>query len=581
MANYPAQISLGRYLFERLRQLEVNTIFGVPGDFNLALLDYIYDVEGLRWAGNANELNAGYAADGYSRIKRLSAMVTTFGVGELSCLNAIAGAYSEHVGLLHIVGVPSTESQSQKLLLHHTLGNGDFTVFQRMSAEISVEAYDINSIKDAPAVIDKAIRDAYINQKPVYLALPTNFVDLPIDSARLSQTPIDLSLPANDADAEEEVYNEILRLISDAKDPIILVDACAGRHDVAAETKKLIDLTQFPTFVTPMGKSTVDENHPRFGGVYVGSLTSPDVKEVVEKTDLVISVGGLMSDFNTGSFTYGYKTNNIIEFHSDYTKVRRATWQGVQMQHLLKKIVENKQWVDRLNTAIKSYDAAAHPVPSVKLTNTAAEEPETIPLNQKWFWTELSSWLQEGDIIITETGTSAFGIASTKFPKNTIGISQVLWGSIGFTVGATLGAAFANDELAKPRRVLLFVGDGSLQLTVQEISTMIRWNLTPYLFILNNNGYTIEKLIHGPKAGYNEIQPWDHQNLLKTFGALPEASESIKAKSVGDVKKLFNDKAFAKADKIRVVELFFPVMDAPTSLVKQAELTAADRKSVV
>ncbi|OWB87021.1 magnesium ion binding protein [[Candida] boidinii] len=94
------QIPLGKYFFERMKQLDVNTIFGVPGDFNLALLDHIYEVEGMRWAGNANELNAAYAADGYSRIKGLSCLITTFGVGELSALNGVAGAFAEHVEII-------------------------------------------------------------------------------------------------------------------------------------------------------------------------------------------------------------------------------------------------------------------------------------------------------------------------------------------------------------------------------------------------------------------------------------------------------------------------------------------------
>ncbi|CDH17459.1 uncharacterized protein ZBAI_09247 [Zygosaccharomyces bailii ISA1307] len=102
-----SEITLGRYLFERLKQVDTNTIFGVPGDFNLSLLDKIYEVQGLRWAGNANELNAAYAADGYARVKGMAALITTFGVGELSALNGIAGSYAEHVGVLHIVGVPS------------------------------------------------------------------------------------------------------------------------------------------------------------------------------------------------------------------------------------------------------------------------------------------------------------------------------------------------------------------------------------------------------------------------------------------------------------------------------------------
>ncbi|KXJ90363.1 Thiamin diphosphate-binding protein, partial [Microdochium bolleyi] len=81
MASSPAaSIKLAEYLFTRLRQLGVDSIFGVPGDYNLRLLDYV-EPSGLHWVGNCNELNAAYSADGYARVKGLSAVITTFGVG--------------------------------------------------------------------------------------------------------------------------------------------------------------------------------------------------------------------------------------------------------------------------------------------------------------------------------------------------------------------------------------------------------------------------------------------------------------------------------------------------------------------
>ena len=96
-------------------------------------------------------------------------------------------------------------------------------------------------------------------------------------------------------------------------------------------------------------------------------------------------------------------------------------------------------------------------------------------------------------------------------------------------MGATLGAALAAKEAKEERRTVLFVGDGSLQLvspisitalwladnqTVQEIGTMLRRGLCPYLFVLNNDGYEIERQIHGWDAKYNDIQLYDHQLLL-------------------------------------------------------------------
>lgn len=184
----------------------------------------------------------------------------------------------------------------------------------------------------------------------------------------------------------------------------------------------------------------------------------------------------------------------------------------------------------------------------------------------------MSSWFREGDIVITETGTSAFGIVQSYFPDNCIGISQVLWGSIGFTVGATLGAVMAAQEIDPKKRVILFVGDGSLQLTVQEISTMVKWETTPYLFVLNNDGYTIERLIHGETATYNDIQPWDNLGLLPLFKA--RDYETNRVATVGEIEALFNNSAFNENTKIRMVEVMLPRMDAPQNLVKQAEFSS-------
>lgn len=581
-------ITLGRYLFERLNQLLVNTIFGVPGDFNLSLLDKIYEVDGMRWAGNANELNAAYAADGYSRVKRLSCLVTTFGVGELSAVNGVAGAYAEHVGMLNVVGIPSISSQAKHLLLHHTLGNGDFTVFHRMASNISKTSVLISDVHSAPAEIDRCIREAYVHQRPVYVGLPTNLVDVTVPASLLS-TPIDLSLEPNDPDTEDEAVALILSLISLAKNPIILVDACASRHDCKSETRQLVEVTQFPVYTTPMGKGTIDEGGisgevdddpalavkiakslaqsrhsvaSRFGGVYVGSLSEPSVKEAVESADLILSIGGLLSDFNTGSFSYSYKTKNIVELHSDHTKVRQAIFEGVKMKQTLNRLISE---YSKTNSAY-----VAQPVSKVKLINTPA--PPHTPISQNWLWTRVSSWFQEGDIIITETGTSAFGIVQSRFPNNVIGISQVLWGSIGFTVGATLGAVMAAQEIDPKKRVILFIGDGSLQLTVQEISTMCRWNTTPYLFVLNNDGYTIERLIHGENASYNDIQPWNNLDLLPLFNA--KDYETIRISTVGEANELFTNKKFAKNEKIRLIEVMLPRMDASANLVKQAEFSA-------
>lgn len=550
--------TLGDYLFTRFKQLGVNSIFGVPGDFTLTLLDHVDNVDGLDWVGNANELNAAYAADGYSRVKRLACLVTTFGVGELSALNGVAGAYAEHIGLVHVVGIPSTSAQRQRLLLHHTLGNGDFEVFSKMSEHISEKTITIKDDTKVAEDIDRAIREAYVTQRPVYLAVPSDMFETPVEK-KLLDTPIDLSIEPNNKEDEQEVIESILELVSKAEKPIILVDACAERHGCVEEVNKLADKLQWPVFVTPMGKSVYDERNERFGGVYVGQLSEPEVSEVVENSDLVFSMGALLSDFNTGSFTYQYSTRNVVEFHSDHMKVKAADYPKIRMKELM----------NNLTPKLKQGKPFQH-VPKIKEVATPA--PKDSKLNQHYMWTRLSSWLRPGDVIVTETGCANFGIIQTKFPKNTLGISQVLWGSIGYSVGAAMGASKASCEDDETKRVILFVGDGSLQLTVQEISTMVKWGLKPYIFVLNNNGYTIEKLIHGENAKYNQIQPWKHLKILDLFSC--EDYETKTVGTIGELDNMFEDKKFAEPERIRMIELMLPTMDAPESLIKQAKITA-------
>ncbi|SGZ53252.1 CIC11C00000003606 [Sungouiella intermedia] len=568
-------ISLGTYLFERLHQkpLDLGSIFGVPGDFNLTLLDKIDEVDGLEWRGCANELNAAYACDGYSRVKGASAggegigfaaLVTTFGVGELSALNGVAGSFAEHVGMLHIVGIPSLDSQKKQLLLHHTLGNGDFSVFHRMSKNISQTTGVLSDPETAADTIDRVIEQAFINQRPSYLAFPANMVNVEVPKERLN-TPLNLNVPENDPDAQEEVLETVIDMIKNAKNPVIIVDACCARHNASKEANELIKLTNFKYAITPMAKGTryIEEENDRFAGVYVGSLSYPEVKSSVEGSDLVLSCGAMLSDFNTGSFSYSFQTKNVVEFHSDYTKIRNANYPNVRMKELLLKLVSSSA----LKSAVANYKPEKlnkDPVEKNDLSNESN-------ITQLYLWSRLSGFLKEGDVVVTETGTSSFGIVQTKYPNNTLGISQVLWGSIGYSVGSAFGAVMAAEEQNPPRRVLLFVGDGSLQLTCQEISSMVRFGKRPYLFVLNNAGYTIEKLIHGEHAEYNQIQPWNHQVMLEFFGA--KKSETHRVQKVGELEKLFKDEKFAKNDTIRLVEIMLEEMDAPTNLVLQAKMS--------
>ena len=361
--NLPAAIPIGEYVFHRLRQLRVFTVFGLPGEFCMPLMDTLTRVPEMRWAGNTNELNAAYAVDGYSRLKRLGCLITTFGVGELSALNGIAGSFAEHVGVVHIVGMPPTSATTKQQLLHHTLGNGDYEVFYRMARDITCYTAMVTDKDLCADEVDMCIRMAWIKQKPTYLGVPSNQMGLMVPSQRLD-TPLELELSSSErqrnvtqhrshsngstpsgqgsnsgAFPEQDLPKVILKKLYEARSPAIIVDACVTRQGLLRETELFCEITNFPVFVTPMAKGIINEDLQNFGGVFTGSISAPEVREVVDFADFVIVIGCVLQEFSTSSFHFNIKPKNSVFLFDDSVKIRNTAYPDVCIKPLMKNLL--------------------------------------------------------------------------------------------------------------------------------------------------------------------------------------------------------------------------------------------------
>ncbi|KAF9481222.1 pyruvate decarboxylase THI3 [Pholiota conissans] len=557
-------ITIGQYLLTRLAQLGVTSMFGLPGDFNLGFLDLVEDHPTVNWVGNCNELNAAYAADGYARIKEgtLGVITTTFGVGELSAINGIAGAYAEMVPVLHVVGVPSTTQFKTRPMLHHTLGDGRFDVYEvAVSPFVAYQAH-IMKKSEAASEIDKAITECITKSRPVYLTLPTDMVYQTISSERL-HIPLSPNFPPNDPSKEAFVIDQIYDRVTEAQgDVVVIVDACVIRHCSRKEVADFLKATSFPVYATPMGKTAVDENSKRYGGIYVGNLTDPEVKEKVESANLIISIGSLLSDFNSGNFSYNIPIRRHIELHSGHTQVQYAIYENIGMKQMLPKLTER----------LEHFHAIAKNLPVPAFVKQLPHQ-DTAVISHLWFWPRMGYFFRPKDVIVTETGTANFGILDVPLPEGSILVNQILWGSIGWSVGSCLGAALAARDVGM-ERVILFVGDGSLQLTVQELSPMIKSGLRPIIFVLNNRGYSIERYIHGKHRKYNDIADWKWTNLLDTLNDHSNYDvESYTVTNKMELSDLLDNSTFANAGKMQLVEVIMDALDAPDALQRQAELT--------
>ncbi|GAA5795088.1 pyruvate decarboxylase PdcB [Helicostylum pulchrum] len=551
-------IKIGDYLIKRLKEINIETIFGVPGDYNMPFLDLIEDDKDLVWGNNANELNAAYAADGYARIRGAGAVVTTFGVGELSAINGIAGSYSEMLPVIHIVGTPVTSSQNSHALLHHSLGNGDFQVFTKMSSMVTAAAVHL-SREGALEEIDHVISTAYMCKRPGYIGLPLDFMLKEVQVSESQLKPLVLYNKPNPKEVQEIALQKILEEISEAKRPAIIVDGCILRQNLSKEANAFVLRSGFPTFSAPMGKGAIDESLPNFRGCYSGNVTLEGISKEIEDADLLIELGSIKSDFNTGNFSYGLEKKKTISLHSFGTTIYHADYNHVCMSELLLLLTE------------KLPEKAA-PIDFGPRVRPEPIDDSTQEITHNYLWNKVPSYIASNSIVVAETGTAEFGVFNMDSPKGTTFISQILWGSIGYTVGAALGAGMADRQ----RIVYLFVGDGSFQLTAQEVSVYIRHGLTPVIFLLNNNGYLIEKLIHGPQRSYNNYQMWEYSKTLEFFGGHLEQNRANgkRPSQIGFEGKVNTRTEFENAmkqvteepNKIHFLEVIMPQFDAPREL---------------
>ena len=550
MTDDLSTIPLGEYIFRRLLSLGIEHVFGVPGDFNLFLLDQIYNVPELNWQGCCNELNAACAADGYARIKGTpAALVTTYGVGELSAMNGVAGAYAEHAGMIHVVGMTSRAQQEKRLMIHHTLEpNMDHASFISMSKPIRNTHCFLTDDATMGEEVDRVMEAAVRSKLPVFIYVPMDVVTVPVERSRLDK-PLDGKV-RNDKKAEDAVVAKVLDLIKQAAKPAILADVLALRHGGRDLTRKLAEITEFPCYTTALSKGVIEEAKPYFNGVYNGTVSFPGVADGVESADLVLNIGPLVSDSNSGGFTRKIEDAHLAYLGHAYCQIAGQKFEGVHFLPILQKLVKE------LEAKSKEYDLPRSRS-WTKVETPILSTKTSGPLEQSFVWQRIGKFLKPHDIVIAEAGTAQFGMPDATFPEDVSWITQIFWSSIGYSVGACLGACTAARELKHQGRVVLLVGEGSLQMSVQEIGSLIRFGYKPIIFLINNNGYSIERAINGPKQTYNDVSMlWDHQKMLEFFGARGGEtgikSTSVACKTVEELEVVLTNEEFAGGDYIKV-----------------------------
>ncbi|MGZ8174595.1 MAG: alpha-keto acid decarboxylase family protein [Methylobacter sp.] len=538
-----SEITVADYLITRLKEIGVDHLFGVPGDFVLGFFNQVLKSD-LKYVGTCNELNAAYAADGYARIRGVGAFSSTYGVGELSAINGVAGAFAERVPMVVITGSPSTINFRTRPLLHHTLG--DYQIPLRIYEKITAASTELVSAETAPAEIDRVLSVCLSHQQPVYISIPSDVVMMSCQRPQAFLFPPALG---SDPDALGEAITEALEMLDKAQKPVVIGDVELIRFKLQQDFAGFLDKTGFPYVTMMLGKSVLSEQYPQFIGLFEGERSREYVRNRVESADCILQLGAVLTDFNTGGFTTNLDDAKTISANIRSVRIKHHYYENVSLHDFILGLTEK---LTRRDPATLDIQCAADGCMHRRAELYQPDVPK--PLTIKRFFDRMSHFIEDDAIVIAETGVSLFSAAEMLMPEGATFIGQTFYGSIGYTIGATLGAGMA----AQDRQVVLFVGDGSFQVTGQDLSTMIRNHLKPVIFLINNDGYTIERVISDHP--YNDLQPWKYHKLVEVFGG----GLGFDVRTEGELEEALTKAA--TADDLVFIEIHTGRLDCPESL---------------
>ncbi|MDF1695507.1 MAG: thiamine pyrophosphate-binding protein [Saprospiraceae bacterium] len=563
--NKNTEWNVGRYLASRLESLGVGKIFGVPGNHLGPFLTIMHATTQMEWVGTTNEINGGYAADGYARATGLGVAGVTYGVGALSLINTISGAFVERVPIVVINACPTNEQwlnyQAMGLLTSHMSPNHESNLIAYR--QVTASAQVISNSNLATSQIDTALETCLTELRPVYLEIRQNVFESPCSAPKGKIGPRPRPTTERNASVLKDAIEAAVDRIKELGKPILWGGMEIDRFNLADEFQDLSEKTGIGFCTTIMGKSILSENHPNFMGVYNGKASLPEVRKIFnEVAQCRIGLGAWTTSKNLG----GTKDLGEDWIKADHEGVSvGATYfpevkLGDFIVGLKEALLENPKfgkkglkmdyYKEYFQKTTKAPGFKAHKInkPNKEgivlnfrnrktfIESLSGLTPLIKPLTYDSFIKRINQFLKKSMkgsglnattpyIAIADAGFSLLSAQNLVMVERNTFHSQASWLAIGYSVGAATGFKEGQPD----KRPLVFVGDGSFQETCQALSSHTRLNQDNVIFVFNNNGfYGIEQMLVEPryygKGGeqykdfYNVLHPWNYSKLAEVFG---------------------------------------------------------------
>ncbi|KAE8421042.1 thiamine diphosphate-binding protein [Aspergillus pseudocaelatus] len=535
--------NVGTYIGHRIGELGVRDYFVVPGDTNLTLLDALLENPRLRMVECCNELNTGYAADGYARASegKMAVVVIPYIVGGLSILNAISGACSERLKVIVLSGCPPTSVLTGNKPTHHTPSPSNKDQALHAFQGVTAASVRTNSAESAVDVIDSAIVKCIQQSLPVYIEVPNDVAGTPCPF------PIPLAQKVEQAtqpNKNSEALAAVTDLWNSSHRPVLLLGSQVQVWLSRNIVQRLAEKLGCAVLCQPDGRC-ISESHPQHWGTFWPSLLNPEGEKVVLNSDLWLAIGVSWSDLHTPSIDSENENHRLIALQYDRVELPGdKVIDPVTVGELVSAMIDSN--------IIRRTEYLPSPKPSHPASIQTEVKTSDDALTVRSLLSGIQSMMLEDSTLVADSGDTWFASSHIELPDGVDLYMQLPYASIGWSVPATLGV-----QVGRPHgRTVLMVGDGAFQMTAQEISTMIRMKLNPIILLFNNLGYKTETAVHdGP---YNYIANWDYTKLATSFldkpHAQPPSPYATERPDNDDEIPMFAEKVHTQADLLRAID---------------------------
>ncbi len=495
--------SVADYILKRLTEQHVDTLFGVPAAYCAPLFDAA-GTHGMRSVVAASDLEAGYAADGYARTKGLGVVSVAYGVGTLSMINAIAGAYVERSPVVVVNGGPTaqnlTDLHKYDIVFSHSIGQDatDLTAYGLVTAK-AARATNAGAV---PAVVDAAISTAITRKRPVYIEIPMDIWD---SACAMPTGPLPVSTPA--AGTEQQLATQIVASIRAASSPLILVGTEVQRYGLAGDVFRMITKLGVRWATALLAKSALPEQGAGWVGVYDPPHSPAAIRNAVEQADLLVTLGCVFPNGYANLVKNSY--NRMVEVYDGKVRIKSGAKQNAEIHALVSAL------------ATEAAKAPPRPVPPGATPPTPG--PATGALTYRQVFERIGVALDNSWITIPDTFLGVYSAANLPVQGADAFLVSGVWASLGHSVAAAVGASFGSS-----RRPLVICGDGGFHMTGQALSTMVQQARNPVIIVIANGIYGYEQyLVDGsyfsnpakaPRP-YVVLNQWDFVGFAKGLGA--------------------------------------------------------------